>query len=192
VFPALIIATAALLQRLPFAPLRWTIFGLLLAVNITQGAARIFVCSEPPLDQTAADVLSALDSNGKVLAFTPDVSHANGPPTGGSMRDCCGEYYLFVLSRKPITPAEFRRRNTGDFFPLQELSDPSGIAGSVTPATRRVIVWDGLDTDQTPPPEDVLPKLGTPWHEESQEVYPIRNFWDWGELYAYRRRVYVR
>jgi hypothetical protein len=72
--------------------------------------------------------------------------------------------------------------------------DPYSIAAAVSsqPRVHRVIVWDSLENGQTAPPEDVLPRLGSAWRIESQELYPVRCFWDWGELYTYRRRVYVR
>jgi hypothetical protein len=193
--PAVIIATTALLLRLPFAALRWSVFGLLLGVNLVQGAAHIFACNEPPIDKTAADVIAAMNSDGKTLAFTANASPSLGPNTAGSIEDFVGSYYLFMLANKPTTPQDIRGyHNADNFFPIRLETDPGSIGAAVSgePKARRIIVWDGLDVGERDRAEDLLQVLGKQWHRESQEVYPVRNFWDWGELYAYRRRVYVR
>jgi Dolichyl-phosphate-mannose-protein mannosyltransferase len=193
--PAVIIAMSALLLRLPLAWLRWSVFGLLLAVNLVQGAAHLWVSSEPRIDLAAADVIAAMNSDGKTLAFTANASPSLGPNTAGSIEDFVGSYYLFMLANKPTTPQDIRGyHNADNFFPIRLETDPGSIQAAVSgePKTRRIIVWDGLDVGQRDRPEDLLQVLGKQWRRESQEVYPVRNFWDWGELYAYRRRVYVR
>ena len=193
--PAVVIASAALLTRLPFALLRWTIIGLLLAANLAQAAAHVFVYNEPVVDKMAADVITAMRSNGGVLAFTPNTSPSIGPNTAGSIIDWVGGYYLFTLSDTETAPTEFWRYGSVEqTFPLRLQSDPFTVASTVSdnPQARRLLVWDGLETDQSPGDEDLLPRLGKQWRQESQDLYPVRCFWDWGQLYTNRRRVYVR
>ena len=193
--PALTIIAAALLARLPFAPLRWSIIGLLLAVNLSLAAAHIFVCSEPVVDKMAADVVAAMHSNGTSLAFTPNSSPSVGPNTAGAINDWVGGYYLLTLSNQKMTPLEFYEFGSTDrLFPLRMQSDPFSVSAAVsdTPQARRLFVWDGLETNQPPGPEDILPHLGKQWRQESQNLYPVRSYWDWGQLYTNRRRVYVR
>jgi hypothetical protein len=192
--PAVLIAAAALLSRLPFAWLRWSVFGLLLAINLAQAAAHIVVSSEPPLDQVAADAIAGFAPDGAALAYTPPTSPTWGPNGTGSIVNFCGEYYLFLLTNKAVTPQEFRVDRASDFFPLRLIADADQIAADVAqqPQARRVMVWDRLEPNEPPPPEDVLGRLGPTWREESPQLYPVRAFWDWGELYTYRRRVYIR
>jgi MFS family permease len=193
--PAVTIATAALLIRLPFTPLRWSIIGLLLAANLIQAAAHIFVHSEPVVDKMAADVITAMRSNNTVLAFTPNTSPSIGPNTAGSIVDWVGGYYLIILSDNKIAPLDFWRwGSTEDYFPIRQQSDSSTVSAAAAddPQARTLLVWDGIEIDQTPAQEDMLPRLGKQWHQESEDLYPVRCFWDWGQLYTNRRRVYVR
>ncbi|HSV14900.1 MAG TPA: hypothetical protein VLI90_11610, partial [Tepidisphaeraceae bacterium] len=161
----------------------------------SQAAAHIFASSEPPLDRVAADALAGFAPDGTMLAYTPRTSSMWGPNGTGSILNFCGEYYLFVLSNKPITPEEFRDDNASSFFPLRLIADPEQIAADVArqPQAKRVIVWDRLEVDEpSSPPDDVLLKLGSKWHAEPTQLYPVRAFWDWGTMYTYRRRAYVR
>jgi hypothetical protein len=192
--PAVIIAISALLLRLPFVFLRSGILGLLIAANLAAGAAHVFAGNEPPLDKVAADAVAGMDPAGKVLAFTPSVGVGGGPHGSATILEPGGAYYLYVFSQKSVTPEQFREASVAEFFPLQLASDPSSIisAFSNQPQTRRIIVWDRLETDQPMSDEDVLPRLGAPWRLQPLELYPVRCFWDWGEFYIYRRRVYIR
>jgi hypothetical protein len=193
--PPLTIAAAALLLRLPFAALRWSMIGLLVAVNLAQAGAHLLVNSEPVVDKMAADVIRSMRSDGAVLAFTPNTSPEFGPNTAGSIVDYVGSYYLLIQGDQKITPIEFiRRQAIRDLFPLRLESDAATVfyAAKDEPRARTLLVWDGIDSGQHPGEEDILPRLGGDWRLASVQLYPVRMFLDWGTLYTNRRRVYVR
>jgi uncharacterized membrane protein len=193
--PPLTIAAAALLLRLPFAALRSSVIGLLVAVNLAQAGAHLLVNTEPVVDKMAADVIRSMHSDGSVLAFTPNTSPEFGPNTAGSIVDYVGSYYLLIQGDQKITPIEFiRRQAIRDLFPLRLESDAASIFYAVKdePRARTLLVWDGIDVGQKPGDEDILPRLGSNWRLTSVELYPVRMFLDWGTLYTNRRRVYVR
>jgi hypothetical protein len=193
--PPLTIAAAALLLRLPFAALRWSMIVLLLAVNLAQAAAHLLVNTEPVVDQMAADVIRSMRSDGSVLAFTPNTSPEFGPNTAGSIVDYVGSYYLLIQGDQKIAPVDFLRRQAiRDLFPLRRESDAASVFYAVKdePRARTLLVWDGIDVGQKPGDEDILLRLGSDWRLASVELHPVRMFLDWGTLYTNRRRVYVR
>jgi hypothetical protein len=151
------------------------------------------------LDITARDAVAGFDTDfggdGRTLAYTPDASRSLGPNGTGSMVNFSGQYYLCIQSNHVLTPEEFREQSVTSFFPLRLNPDPGQIAADVgqQPKVTRVIVWDRIEVDEpVPATDDVRDCLGGQWQRQSQQLFPVRVFWDWGTLYTFRRRVYVR
>ncbi len=192
VYPAVVVGAAALLFRLRWPAVRWAAVGLLLAVNLAQAAAHVFVASEPPVDRVAADVLASVDSNFRTATF-PALPHLRYGPHGmGSMYNTCGLYYLVLDSGRHLTPAQFHHGIPSQFFPVRNIVggplQPAAIAATCPDATR-LILWDRLDPRTTAAEPMPAPPH---WSLDESDVYPVRSFWDWGTLYLYRRTVYVR
>ena len=216
VYPAVLIAVAAALIRLPWPAVRWATVGLLLVVNLAQAAAHVLVANEPPVDRVMADVAAAADPATAVFAGPPNGS-SFGPHGAGSVYNTVGRYYLMMATGRRVSPAVFRTRPGELGGPYPWLStDAYTIKNAVdrNPRLARLVVWDRPDRPAyvyfyvtpttTPaarstgvarslqrrlvPMAEVLPD----WHAESTDVYPVRQFWDWGTLYPYRRTVYVR
>jgi len=195
VFPALSIAVAGLLLRLPTRPFRILAIAFVLAVNLFRGGQRIFACNEPPIDRVAADVwLASHDSPGTVRTFVPAPFRGIGSPGTGTMENNCGIYYLYMFQPGNDEPLR------GQFYRIEPLPEwtinRSASASHVLrelqrdPEVSRVIIWQ--NADEAMDPKDFLSQLGAGWKLKSEETYPIRMYWTWAHLYDYQRREYVR
>jgi len=192
--PAVFVATAALLARIPFRPLRWACVGALLAVNLVQGQARIWAGNEPPVNDVAADVWTTpADGSNRVYVDLPDVP---GGPGFGELTQGVGRYYAVVWTRGAIT------HDPVSFFHQKRPPIPSHVeegyvaASSVAAAARdarveRIVVWTHVDPRQ-PNPDEVKPALGDAWTLAADRRYRVRIYWTWRELNDWYRREYVR
>jgi hypothetical protein len=191
-WPALGIATAALLMRLPTVYIRVAAIALLLGVNLAFGAARIFASTEPPVDQMARDVYDAQPRDSKTRTFT-DVPRGDPNPGGGSIQSIPGRYYLQLIAwRQPMSPYRFRLQSLEEYV-IRGGNRPTTIADEVrkTPRLKRLIVWEDHPFD-APHGEDELGPLLPGWRLVSDKWYPVRTYWEWQERWNFRRMEYVR
>jgi hypothetical protein len=201
-WPAVAIAVAALLLRLPTRPLRWCAIALLVGVNLAVYSARLFAGSEPPVDRMARDLVDAQPPS--VVRMYYDVGASRGgPPGAGTLYTLPGSYYLTIYSGKPTNPQEFltgfaggriaskfKRWNKPSFMPL-----PQYVASDAnrTPSLTRLIVWEDFTPREVMTSDDpVLQRLGNNWTRADEELFPVRDHWTWRNLLTLRRRVYER
>ncbi len=196
VWPAMAIAVCALLHRLPTFPLRTTAFAFLFGVNLLQCYGRVFIPNEPPVDRIARDVLDASGdaSSTRTYVRTPPRRHDHGGPSGGSILNSSGKYYLYMWERRSVRPREFLAARTEREFNLHTNTNPTRIVGEIrrAPRLRRVILWEPLTDLESADTDSLLPILPEGWLRQSQDLYPVRLYSSWADHYTYRRRVYLK
>jgi hypothetical protein len=212
IWPAVAIATAALLLRLPTFPLRWLAIIGLCGVNLYVAHHRVLGHTEPPIDRIVDDVYAGDEPGATVKTFIHR-GNVGGGPGGGSVWNIIGTYY-FLNDRDDVSPDQVSHasRRHRRFFqrdetpPINTYQNPGMIAAmaKTNPSLDRLIVWDPIFRDRAtaadqniipPPPDghdDIARKLGPTWTRASYEIMPVCYHWSWSELYLYRRREYVR
>jgi hypothetical protein len=192
IWPAVAIGAVALLMRLPTRSLRLTAIGVLLGVNVLQGYAYAYVASEPPIDRVAREVLDMGRPGSHVLVYTPLTDRGKGAPGGGQINSIIGTLYLLQYSGQPSSPRDFRQTHAGHDFGVKLDASSATIARDIRlrPDVDRVVLWEKLD--EAPMADPVLAAMGTDWSLRDERVYPVRVSWNWGWVYDYRRREYVK
>jgi 4-amino-4-deoxy-L-arabinose transferase-like glycosyltransferase len=195
VWPAVAVAAAALLDRLPTRAVRASALAVVLAGNLGMFAFRLFGTTEPPVDRMAADVWAAQPAGGHpsdTLTWT-DLGAISGGNGGGHLFSDPGRYYLELLARRPMSPTLFK--GSLSTFTIHRWDPDHGVRAAVAtagPSLRRVVVWDQSDvTDPPPDDEGLLPRLPG-WRRSADEAYTVRDVWTGQDLTRYRRREYLR
>jgi 4-amino-4-deoxy-L-arabinose transferase-like glycosyltransferase len=190
-WPAIALATAALVMRLPTRPLRGLVILILLGVNVSFGYGRIFGHNEPPTDKMAADVFDAQHDNSRTLTYT-DFRTAGLGPADGTIETYPGRYYLQLHAwYQPMSPERFRELLTEfvfrDHYSYESIAED--VAGA--PQVTHLIVWEEFRTRPTDVTDTLLPLLPG-WNMRSEKWYPLRMAWNWEDISNFRRRDYVR
>ena len=194
--PAVLVAMAALLMRLPTRPLRWSAIAIILALNLTQGWARLLVDTEPPRDRIAQDIIAGRQegSTTRTIFNVP----GSGGWTGRWHQSGHITYYLAILTGYETGDRGLNRRAIQrQYWAAADLS-PQRLLNALRqyPEVDRVIVWErfGPETkqDTLQGREPYLDALGEAWRLESAERFGLRQFWNWRWLGWMRRQVYVR
>ena len=201
-WPAVAIAVAALLLRLPTRPLRWGAVGLLVGVNLSVYSARVFAGSEPPVPLMAQDLVNSQPPDATVRMYYNVKGLSGGPPGAGHLYTLPGAYYLAVISGRPTNPEEFLRsfHGMGGFagkFRRWNVGGPVAtyVANDAkkTPRLERLILWESFAPKQPVKADDpVLQRLGETWRRAGEEVFHVRDHWTWRNFLTVRRRVYER
>lgn len=203
IWPAFAIAVGVLLTRLPTRPLRWSAIALLVAVNLTNFAARVTAGSEPPTDRFTRDIINTFDSTTE-RAF---IRLSGGKPGVGTglMNTTPFRYYACTYSGLQtnwttwnqffLNPIDLRFSRYSYREPV--LNFPSLIRQQAqrTPTLRRIIVWNLIDTSAKNDSDPILSELQTldkSWRPTAEERFAAREHWTWKELHQLRRRVYER
>jgi hypothetical protein len=194
IWPAMAMAVAALLMRLPTIYVRGAAIVVLLGVNAAFGIARFAVTTEPPAEQIARDVLDAQPPNAATRTYTA-IPPGSPDPGRGSLMMLPGRYYLYMLSgRRPDSPQEFRMlggpvpfvlRNYGGERAVDELRR--------SPKLTRIVLWENYSFDADhKEPDPLHGKLPAGWHLVSDRWYPVWTFWEWQQQWNYRRTEYAK
>lgn len=194
IWPAVGIAVAMLLRRLPTRPFRWAAIAVVLGINLTQGIARVWLSPEPPIDLVARDIADAQDPKATTRTYCPPIGGGLGAPPGtATIHGWVGKFYLCVDMSRQLTPLEFRRQSLSNFFDIRPYNGPYSVAEARNQSRiKTVVVWERFTFGQLDTKDRLLPLMGSQWKLESEQVYPTWNFWKWQRLHAYRRRCYVR
>jgi hypothetical protein len=191
VWPAVAVVAAASLDRLPTAAVRWSALGLLLAMNLSLFAFRLFGSTEPPVDRMAADVWAAQPRDGRpsdTLTWA-DLRPAHGGNGGGNLFSDPGRFYLERLADRPMSPELFEA--SLETFTIHSGNPRFGLPATVSragPSLRRVILWEQPDRPDAPAVTPQLPG----WRVASDETSVVRDVWTGQDLTWYRRRAYER
>ncbi len=183
VWPAVAVMTGAALARLPTRTGRAAALVLVVSVNLGMTAFRIFGSTEPPVDRMAADAWAGRTPDTLTWLALGGASGGNG---GGHLFSDAGRYYLQLQSREPTSPDGFKR-SLLDY--RRRGSAAVGLPAVVTPAVRRVIVWEQAGR----PDVDRDPAVGLPgWHLVADQAWVVRDVWTGQDSTRYRRREYRR
>ncbi len=193
VYPALVVAAAALLMRLPTWPLRTAAIAVLVAVNLTQGLARIELDTEPPFQQLAEDLWDTYTTQHATTVAINLRDH------GGHRRDWSKgwiqDYYVYAVSGwnadnvigKRVSPRHVLR------YRVDVEMDQVRRGLQNRPQLSRIIVWERFDALATPPDADpLLEQFGDQIERASERVYRTHQLWTWRPGDVYRRREYLR
>src|SRR5690606_30743056 len=107
-----------------------------------------------------------------------------------------GGYYLSLGNPEVDRFEQIVRSNMRRMYNLRASAKPQYIRRTLRqhPDATRIIVWEQLDLDPTPDQaaDPIGEMLGESWSRVSEEIYHVRFYWTWGDLYDYRRREYER
>jgi hypothetical protein len=195
VYPAIIVATAALLMRLPTWPLRTAAVAAFVAVNLTQGLARIELDTEPPYAELAADIWATRTT----ARATTVAINLEGTP-GGSRRDWARrnwimDYYMYAVSEWDDSPPMRRTADVWRVVHYRVDVGPDQIRRGLERRAElnRVIIWEKFDAfAEIPEHDQVLDLFSDQLTRNSERLYRTRQFWTWRPGDIYRRREYLR
>ena len=187
IWPALAIAIASLLMRLPTWPLRTVAIVFLLGLNLGIASFRIFGDTEPPVDRMAADVVNSENPARHMLAWM-NLKQGMQSPGGGNLFSGPGEYYIDVLSKKITTPRLFKQSISIREKQSQIVSTPWYL--DLPADLEHVVIWNQLDVEPPYAAFDLTPRAG--WELVSDQFFTARQYWIWQDLTKYRRREYQR
>jgi len=193
VWPALVIVVACLLRRLPGVALRWGAIALLLFGNLFNFSMRIWANSEPPFDRMAADVHASSSVTSNTRTYYP-YSDGGAAPGEGDLRRHQGKYHLAIAFGRDLSPGEFRSNKANEWFRLNEQKDNALVSDvKASPHLKRIIVWDRPDLKNPDARDRLLPRLRqSGWTPADEQLFVVRDHWDWREKSLARRRVYER
>lgn len=208
-WPALLVLTAMLLERLPG---RWTGVLALVAVcmlNVAQSVARLVVPAEPPTDRIALDLWESHNgAGGRRLFFN---LAGSGGHHGFWYHGIDTHYYLYLLAPRGVTASADHRiehvyegRIRSEFRLAVDLS-PAEIAGSAGPSVHRLVLWQRFsssdllngratngDSSLAAPPKVLEDALGPTWQRVSHDTHTQYQFWTWRRGDTWVRTQYER
>jgi hypothetical protein len=201
--PAVWLAAAALVARLPTRPLRIAVVAMICSYNLASGLAREYASSEAPLDRVTADIFESQPNTSTRTYFDMREIFDNTFYRPLSLYNAC------IAAKMEPSPAEFR---VGASWPFEygsaaELFRASciynnsissdQIKADVTahPEISRIIIWEndrnGSWSDQGSDAADPA-RLGLTdkWTLASNEEIITRWNWDWTNRWWFRRREF--
>ncbi|MGD0461804.1 MAG: glycosyltransferase family 39 protein [Tepidisphaeraceae bacterium] len=203
VLPAVWLAAAALIARLPNRFVRVAAVLMICSYNLANGLARQYIQQEIPLDRAMADMFQSQPHSDVRTYFELHALMDNI-----FYRPLASYSACMVAGLRP-TPAEFRTGNTWPFqwgrvaaeFKNHCIYNPSisseqlrhDIAAS--PQVTRVIVWE-IDAwprlSVWPIGEVAADGLGDGWVLASDERIVAHSYWTWRDEWVLRRREFHR
>jgi hypothetical protein len=192
VWPAFAIAVVLLLMRLPTRPVRWFAISAVMLVNVSDWGARIFVCTHPPTELIATDILVDQRPDSPVRTYCElDGLRLFGRSTPGITAS--GPYYLFILSGINTTPDDYAKRYD-QIFRLRDLhpGNEKIILNEISqnPQIKKIILWDEVSEYDKTQPDPLQKKLRMEWKRTGNQIFPMYEHWTWREIPILRRRVY--
>jgi Dolichyl-phosphate-mannose-protein mannosyltransferase len=202
VLPAVWLAAAALIARLPTRALRVAAVIMICSYNLANGLARQYISTEVPLDRVMTDVFQSQPHSNVRTYFDlrPIIDNPFYRPLAA--------YNACMAAGMRPSPEEFRVGNTwpyrwgkvaGEFRNLC-LYNPSISSEKIhkdtatRPGVTRVIVWDivGPRFFSWSFGDPVMSGLGDDWLVASDERIVTYSYWTWEERWDLRRREFYR
>jgi hypothetical protein len=207
VWPAIWIAAAALILRLPTRPLRILAILFITAANLTNGVARYLVQTQVPYDRVFADIWLA-QPGAKVRTYFD----LNGTSFFGEAGLPVSEYWRPMVAynanlaaRHSTNPTDFRTGKTWPFnygpmmtwfesaVVYRPYTDSDQIKADVSnsPGIQRIIIWK-METGMPIPAAQTQKQLGPQWqliHDEQINQYW---YWTWQIRPSFRRLEFAR
>lgn len=202
VWPAVWLAAAALVARLPTPVLRIAAVLMICFYNLTNGLAREYASTEVPLDRVLADVYQSQPHSQTRTYFEMHVL------TDSTYYRPLVLYNAVMAARLELTPAEFR---VGSSWPFQYGSaatqfrrrciynssiSTDKIRGDLAgnPEISRVIVWEVTRMGLWSWPDEEAANAGLTgrWAKKSDELIISHWYFDWHNEWIFRRREFQR
>ena len=204
VLPAVWIAAAALVMRLPTRPLRIAAVILIIAPNLANGIARFNAQTQVPYDRVFIDVWLAKPGSNVRTYFDLEgqVFGASGFPKQAYWRPEAA-YNAALAGRLATTPPEFRAGKDWPFVygPFVErfakwveyrpYTSAASIHSDLNPTVDRVIVWN-IDRMFQTTAADYQRQLGPTWRTTSDESIGVWWFWNWTQQLSFHRCEFTR
>jgi hypothetical protein len=202
VWPAVAIAAAALLLRLPTRAVQYAAIALVVGVNLSVFSARVFAGSEVPTGLMAQDLIDSQPDDADVRLYYAVNVRRSGEPGSGYLSSVPGAYYLTILSGRDTSPDEMIssfhggrfERNWRRWSPSAVLGVPTSIFNDLRrrPNVKSIMVWENFRRGQYNDADPVADKLGDGWRRVGEQIFPVRDHWTWRNMMTLRRRVYER
>jgi hypothetical protein len=203
VLPAVWLAAAALVSRLPTPVLRIGAVLMICSYNLVNGLAREYASSEVPLDRVAADIYRSQPHSDTRTYFEMHALFDNTRYRPLALYNAC------IVARLEPTPAEFRVGSSWPFqygvaamqFRSRCIYNPSISTKKIhddlarNPEISRVIVWEVSrpgGSQWWPDEEAATAGMAGRWALKSDEHIISRWNWDWHDDWYFRRREFVR
>lgn len=201
VWPAVAIASAVLLLRVPTRPLRWGLVALFVGINLAQFHGRV-TASEPPTDLFAAAVARSYEPDTTFRAYTRLFFRGRHAPGEGLWDSPSMRYYLTLLGKRPIWPQGFRDWNPNDGPVYDTWNFPGRTRRSFeqfilrdvrrNPRLQEIEVWQTLEPNEVDLTDRLLEQLGNEWERIGERRFIARDHWTWMHYYDVRQRTYRR
>ena len=195
IWPAVMVATAALVARLPGLPLRAGAVVVVVLLNLVQPMARLTVDTEAPLAVLASDGWAAQREpvGTRLLLNLRDTEGARYH----LLRDWRAMFYLFNAAGEPVNKQTFKWETLAPRLDVRVNDRAQRIAAEVNAADRgtqpaRLFLWERFDHRNVPDADPLLEALGPGWRRTVDHGYATRQFWTWRVGDVWRRRVYER
>ncbi len=208
VWPALAVALAWLIMRLPGRPLRAGVIVALLGVNLGLAGARIMLDTEPRFDLMTADIWDASDEPDRVAAYFFNGHGGGAWRNAGGLRGYPGSYYLAAHKQIRPTPLEMRggwiygTRRRGNRVPERLTHQPPAIHFRTLPTQlqqkpdlQRLVVWTQYRPGEKPDTRGnplLQETIGAQWQLKSDAFYRVISHKTWEQRNWHRRRVFER
>ena len=214
IWPAVGVAVAALLMRLPTRAVRIAAITFFCLANLFMFGMRMTLSTEPPIDLLAADVWAAQGPNATTRTYD-DVGgrpNSEGPQAHQeregievaatslgvtNMKIAGGRYYLQMHGDRPLSPDLFEHSLWPDVphpYTLRERLDPGAVRFDMRNGNkvRRVIFWTQLFGSEKLAYDAYRTALPPGFRLTDEKVFPVRVIWDWRGKWRWVRREYVR
>jgi hypothetical protein len=202
VWPAVWLAAAALVSRLPTPVLRIGAVLMICSYNLTNGLAREYASTEVPMDRVVADIYRSQPHSDTRTYFELHALFDNNFYRPLALYNACN------VARLQPTPTEFRVGNTWPFqygiaatqFKSRCIYNSSISTEKIrddlakNPEISRVIVWEVSRLGLWSWPDDQAAKAGLTgrWALKSNEEIVSHWIWDWHSEWILRRREFQR
>jgi hypothetical protein len=123
IWPAVGLAAAMLIMRLPTMPVRIFAMVVLLGANAVNGLALVLADTEPPMDRVAADLWRGVSSEPGTLTFV-ERGPEGGAPAEGWILSMSGRYYLAMEMGDAMEWRVPPHRGLGETEPRTVRGDP--------------------------------------------------------------------
>lgn len=197
-FPAVLIAAAILLRRLPTGVRHLAIFAIV-AVNLANFGTKVWIDPEPPVREILAELVADAkldDATAKQVIFVQAAFGAGFEPGTGTLTGVVGRYHFSTMTDPPIGPPEFRGRGgvIERSLRLRGNLRQNAVRAELArrPEATTVVLWERGDARSADGRNPLARPLGPNWKLANVQTYQTYDHWTWQRLAQIRRFQYVK